>query len=151
MSLGNCNVDGQGAALPASQTCDLTALHMNAAVIDTPSAEEIYSGRMVNPGRLDWEFYAIDPNTGTAPEKTDLYDNFYQFAGMGIFDQDFTGNAYNKSFLPMASTEMPTPVTPPPMPPVSTVFVEDERVKRPENEFYLLLGVLALAFYLGNK
>ena len=86
--LGTCMTDNQGNPIPqVGGTCDLASMHIDASVIDQPSASEIYGQGVVNNGMLDWEFYGVNPraSAGATPaSQNDFYGNLYSLA---TFDQ----------------------------------------------------------------
>jgi hypothetical protein len=88
--IGNCRTDNQGNPVPpVGGLCDLGASFIDASVIDTPDPESVFGGGMINNGRLDDEFYQIDPrqSAGASPaSQNDFYGNMYSLADFN-YDQ----------------------------------------------------------------
>ncbi len=82
--LGNCQVDNQGNPVPSvGSSCNLAGMHLDAGVIDTPEASELYGNGLMNNGMLDWEFYGVNqrPSAGANPaSQNDFYGNLYSLA-----------------------------------------------------------------------
>lgn len=146
MTTGTCDVDAQGNPLPSLgiRTCDLAGFHLDAQAIEEVSANKIYSGRMANTGKLDWEFFAIDPNSTPSGPSTDLYDPLYSFGSFEAYTTPV--NPQNKMLPPMPSNPVQTGgATPAP------VMQVEERGPLANQQLFILLGIIALAFYLGTK
>lgn len=131
----------------ASGTCNLTAMLEDAPILGEGTPEEFYSGRMTNAGRLDWEFFGVDPNSNTVPATTDLYNNLYNFGSVESFSTPV--NAANKAMPPMPT---PSEILPPPPPqnPILSIGKDLGRIFGSPQVAGLVLIAVA-AYYLGKN
>jgi len=150
-TLGNCMTDNQGNPIPqVGGVCNLASMHIDASVIDEPTPEQAYGGNMINNGQLDWEFYQIDPRPSAGAQPASQNDFYGCLYSMGSFD------SYSDPVPPPQSRKLP------PMPIEEVVAIQEkaivktakgaeERVQHSDNELMILLGIIALAAYLGSR
>lgn len=103
---------------------------------------------MTNTGKLDWEFFALDPNSAPCGPSTDLYDPLYSFGSFEAYTTPLMPQ--NKMLPPMPSNPVETGGATP-VPVNLNPEAGEGRVKRTDQEFYILLGIILVAFYLGTK
>jgi hypothetical protein len=146
-SLGTCMTDNQGNPIPqVGGVCNLASMHLDASVIDQPTAEEMYSGSMSNTGQLDWEFYDIDPrpSAGANPaSQNDFYGCLYSFAGYDSFS-DPVPPPQMKSLPPM-------PVVEPQIKSGCNCDSDEAPQNHSQQELMVMFGLIALAFYFGTR
>lgn len=147
MNNSNCLTDNQGNPIPqVGGSCNLASMHIDASVIDEPSASELYSQGLINNGMLDWEFYQINPNAsaGASPaSQNDFYGNLYSL-----------GSYYGSDALnyDVKNQTMPQSMPPPYVPPATT----DCGCDKPNAQNYsqnqlIFFGALLIGAYLLAK
>ena len=144
-TLGNCLTDNQGNPIPqVGGMCNLAAMHLDASVIDEPTPEQAYGGKMINSGQLDWEFYQIDPraSAGAAPaSQNDFYGCLYS---MGSFD------SYSDP-VPPQNKRMPPMVVEQEVVVAKAMPDPEGAVAHTDTDLFIYFGLIALALYLGSK
>lgn len=146
MNSGTCLTDNQGNPLPqVGGQCNLASMHLDASVIDTPSASEIYGQGMVNNGSLDWEFYNLDPNaTAGAPpaSQNDFYGNLYSLAS--FYNADMGASPVNQPMVEQVRVSAPTPCNCPSSDPVKSKGLSD-------NQVLFLIGLIIAMIYMAKN